>query len=72
MTKAMLKTAYEPYEGDGGLVAGKRYYFPINNYGGVLKSGLFTGRFDVNASAILMTREGEMWSIPVKDLCIKR
>lgn len=65
--------AYKPYESGGGLVAGKRYYFPINNYlGSVWKSGLFTGEFDKNASAILMTKAGETWSIPVKDLYVRR
>lgn len=51
------------------LKMGKRYYWFINNYENKLKSGLFTGSFDKkNGNAILMTKTGETWSIPSKDL----
>lgn len=52
------------------LKAGKRYYFPITNYNGVMKSALFTGEFDINGCAIMQSNSGELWSIPLCDLCI--
>ena len=50
------------------LIKGKRYNWYINNYENKTKNGLFTGDFDKNNNAILMTKNGEVWSIPVKDL----
>lgn len=51
------------------LHAGKRYWFPLNNYTDRKKSGLFTGEFDKdNGNAILMAKNGDTWSIPVCDL----
>lgn len=46
------------------LTAGKRYWFYINNYDNRCKSGLFTGEYDEhNGNALLMTKDGEQWSI---------
>ena len=54
------------------LIPGKRYEWYINNVDNRKKNGLFTGEYDKkNGNALLMTRNGEMWSIPVKDLQIK-
>ncbi len=40
------------------LHAGKRYWFPLNNYTDRKKSGLFTGEFDKNnGNAILMAKK---------------
>ncbi len=51
------------------ITKGKRYTWYINNYEDKIKSGLFTGNFDKNnGNAILMTKEGETWSIPLQDL----
>ena len=51
------------------ITKGKRYYWNINNYSNKIKTGLFTGNFDPNnGNAILMTKSGETWSIPVTDL----
>lgn len=50
------------------ITKGKRYTWYINNYENKTKSGLFTGNFDKNGNAILMTKEGETWSIPLQDL----
>lgn len=51
------------------MTKGKRYTWYINNYEDKKKSGLFTGSFDEkNGNAILMTKNGEVWSIPIKDL----
>lgn len=51
------------------LTKGKRYTWYINNYENKIKSGLFTGEFDKNnGNAILMTKNGETWSIPIEDL----
>lgn len=53
-------------------IKGKRYEWHINNYENKKKDGLFTGEFDkANGNAILLTRNGEEWSVPVKDLKIK-
>jgi hypothetical protein len=56
----------------GGIIMklkkGKRYAWYINNYENKMKNGLFTGNFDKNNNSILMTKNGEVWSIPVKDL----
>ena len=47
------------------LKAGKRYWFNVNNYEpGKVKSGLFTGKYSSNGNAILMSKNGETWSIP--------
>lgn len=50
------------------IIAGKRYWWYLNNWEGKKKSGLFTGTFANNGNAILMTKTGEIWSIPIKDL----
>ena len=51
------------------LIKGKRYKWLINNYENKKKDGLFTGEYDkANGNAILLTRNGERWSIPVEDL----
>ena len=55
----------------GGLIMkpGKRYWWYINNYENKIKSGLFTGEYDKkNGNAILLTKNGECWSIPERDL----
>ena len=51
------------------LLEGRRYYWFINNYETKVKNGLFTGKYDANNhNAILQTKNGEMWSVPEKDL----
>ena len=51
------------------ITTGKRYTWYINNYENKTKSGLFTGEFDKNnGNALLITKEGETWSIPLKEL----
>ena len=51
------------------LIQGKRYEWYINNYEDKKKNGLFTGEYDKeNGNAILLTRNGERWSIPVEEL----
>ena len=53
-------------------IKGKRYEWYINDYEEKKKSGLFTGEYDkANGNAILLTRNGERWSIPVNHLKIK-
>lgn len=54
------------------LTKGKRYEWYINNYERKKKDGLFIGEYDkTNGNAILLTRNGEKWSVPVEDLKIK-
>lgn len=54
---------------DMKLIKGKRYEWYINNYENKKKNGLFIGEYDkANGNAILLTRNGEEWSIPVEDL----
>ena len=54
---------------DNKITKGKRYYWNINNYSDKIKTGLFTGDFDPNnGNAILMTKSGETWSIPIENL----
>lgn len=54
------------------LIKGKRYEWYINNCENKKKDGLFTGEYDkANGNAILLTRNGEEWSVPVEDLKIK-
>lgn len=51
------------------IIKGKRYWWYINNYENKIKSGLYTGRYDMNNSnALLLTKNGEYWSVPQKDL----
>jgi hypothetical protein len=51
------------------IIKGKRYWWYINNHEKKKKTGLFTGSFDENnGNVILMTKNGETWSIPIKDL----
>lgn len=54
------------------LITGKRYWWYINNYENKKKSGLFTGVFADNGNAILITKNGETWSIQKKDLRINK
>ena len=50
------------------LKEGKRYTFPlVVPSDGRIKSGLFTGEYGKNGNAILMTRCGECWSVPVSN-----
>ena len=50
-------------------IPGKRYWFYIDNWTDRKKDGLFTGNFDLNnGNALLMSKNGDTWSIPVKDL----
>ena len=51
------------------IIKGKKYWWYINNYENKIKSGLYTGRYDMNNSnALLLTKNGEYWSVPQKDL----
>lgn len=53
------------------LIEGKRYMWPSqpNKLGTRWVNGLFTGEYDkANGNAILMTKDGERWSVP-KDEC---
>lgn len=51
------------------ITKGKRYWWYINNYENKIKSGLFAGEYDINnGNALLITKNGEHWSIPEKDL----
>lgn len=51
------------------LMKGKRYEWYINNVKDKKKDGLFTGEYDKrNGNALLLTRNGETWSIPEKEL----
>lgn len=51
------------------IKASKRYYWLINNYENKIKSGLFTGEYDINnGNALLITKNGEHWSVPETDL----
>lgn len=52
-------------------VKGKRYEWYINNYDDRKKNGLFTGEYDKNnGNAILLTTNGETWSICVENLSV--
>ena len=53
------------------LIAGKRYWWYINNVEDKKKDGLFTGEYYKNGNAKLLTCNGEEWSIPVRHLNIK-
>ena len=53
------------------LIKGRRYEWYINNYENKKKDGLFTGEYETNGNAILLTRSGEQWSVPVEELTIK-
>lgn len=49
------------------LVPGKRYKWFINNFDSRMKDGLFTREYDKNnGNALLMTHNGDIWSIPEK------
>ena len=55
------------------LIKGKRYEWFMNSYENKKADGLFTGEYDKNnGNAILLTRNGDKWSIPVKHLSLKR
>ena len=51
------------------LVKGKRYEWPVTiPFDGRKKNGLFTGRYsEKNGNALFLTRNGEVWSVPVKN-----
>ena len=52
------------------LIPGKRYKWLTVIPGDKYRDGLFTGEYDKNnGNAILMTRNGETWSVPEKN-CI--
>ena len=47
------------------LEIGKRYSFPLTiPFDGRKKDGLFTGEYESNGNAILITRSGERWQVP--------
>lgn len=50
------------------LIPGKRYEWYINDREDKKQSGLFTGEYEKNGNALLTTREGEEWSVPVEGL----
>ena len=51
------------------LIKGKRYEWFINNVEDKKKNGLFTGEYDEhNGNALLLTKSGETWSVPVEHL----
>ena len=51
------------------ITKGKRYTWYINNYENKIQNGLFTGDFDKNnGNALLITKSGEIWSIPLENL----
>ena len=51
------------------ITKGKRYWWYINNYENKIKSGLFTGEYDKkNGNAILLTKNGEHWGVPERNL----
>ena len=53
------------------LTPGKRYWFFIDNWSIRKKNGLFTGEYDVdNGNALLVSKNGDIWSIPVSHLHI--
>ena len=51
------------------LVEGKRYMWPSqpNKPGTRWVNGLFTGEYKSNGNAILITKDGERWSVPVDE-----
>lgn len=50
------------------LIEGKRYMWPSSNVpGSRWVNGLFTGEYKDNGNAILMTKDGETWSVPVDE-----
>ena len=51
------------------LIQGKRYEWPVSNIpADGVKNGLFTGQYDKNnGNALLMTKNGETWSVPEHD-----
>ena len=51
------------------IKVGKRYWWYINTYENKIKSGLYTGEYDMNnGNALLLTKNGECWSVPQKNL----
>jgi len=47
------------------LKIGKRYEWPVTiPFDGRKKSGLFTGKYKENGNAILITKDGQRWSVP--------
>ena len=47
------------------LVKSKRYWFNNSN---IIYSGLFTGEYTKGGNAILIRRNGDLWSIPIADI----
>ncbi len=53
------------------LVAGKRYEWESSN--GIRRDGLFTGEYDEhNGNALFMAKNGDTWSVPEKDVWLKK
>jgi hypothetical protein len=55
------------------LITGKRYMWPAKPQvrGTRWVNGLFTGEYDpANGNAILVTTNGERWSVPVEECAI--
>ena len=47
------------------LIAGKRYMWPVDNrIGARVVNGLFTGERKDNGNVVLVTKDGEHWSVP--------
>lgn len=53
------------------LEIGKRYWFYPTNYKKTIRSGLFTGEYAKNGSAIIIEKNGSTWSIPKGQLFLK-
>ena len=54
------------------LVPGKRYWWYVDNISDRKRVGLFTGEYDYrNGNAVLITKWGERWSIPIDNLNLK-
>ena len=43
---------------------GKRYWFYASDDAKRIRSGLFTGRFATKGNAIIMEKDGTVWSLP--------
>ena len=50
---------------------GKRYWWYFHNERNKIKSGLFTGEYEKNGNAILLTKNGDSWSLPCEILLNK-
>ena len=54
------------------LIKGNKYWFFTSSDHKNLKSGILTGDFKADGSAILKTDEGVRWIVPVEKLFIKQ